>query len=52
MHTQYSYIYIYENAVSLNDMPVFENRQATEDEVRKIILSSPSKHCDMDPIPT
>ena len=25
---------------------------ASEDEVRKIIMSSPSKHCDMDPIPT
>ena len=25
---------------------------ASEDEVRKVIMSSPSKHCDMDPIPT
>ena len=35
------------------DVPVLEFfHPTTEDEIRKLVMSSPSKHCNLDPIPT
>ena len=41
-----------ENIADLDFPIMYEFTQTTEEEVRKIILSSPSKHCNLDPIPT
>jgi hypothetical protein len=38
---------------SPDNVPVLDMfTAASEDEIRKLILSSPSKHCDLDPMPT